>query len=345
MAASVARFAGALLLLAGLAAHDAAAQASLRFERDERERTLTLLAGPVSLPANVGYADAFVSVAAGGTWPIDGWLRAFEVDVVDGEGEVVAARLLHHAGLVDPAERDLFNPVARRIVAFGMETAGISLPGQLGYRVQPSDSVVVAGAFFNPTAEPFAEVYLRMRMIYADARHDPRHQSVLPFYLDAAPPGVAQFDAPPGVSEHSLEWRPSIAGRVLAVGGHLHAGGVSVRLEDVSSGEVLWTGHAQYDAGGALTGVTRKVFARGFRMEPDRAYRITATYANPTDTPIPGAMGHVAGLFLPDDVDRMPPADRLHPAYVADLYGKILAGGTTHAAHGGHAAHGAHATH
>jgi hypothetical protein len=316
------------------------AQPTLRVERRERDRTLTILAGPVSLPANLGYSNAFVPLAAAATWGIDGWLRSFDVELVDGEGRVIDAQLLHHAGLIDPAERDLFNPVARRIVAFGMETDGIRLPGQLGYRVEPSDSVVLAGAFFNPTPRPYENVYLRIRMVYADARHDPRHRSVLPFYLDAAPTGAAQFAAPTGMSEHSEEWRPAIGGRVLALGGHLHGGGVAVRLDDVTTGDVLWTGYGVYDAGGALERVTRTIFARGFRMEADRHYRVTATYDNRTGETIVGAMGQVAGLFLPDEIDDMPPADRSHPAYVADLYGKI-GGASAHS----HTVHGVHAGH
>jgi hypothetical protein len=326
------------LVLAG--ALDLAGQATLQVERWERDRTLTMLAGPVSLPARLGYDAPFVPLVAAGTWGIDGWLRTFEVDLVDADGRPIDAQLLHHAGLIDPLERDLFNPVARRIVAFGMETDDIRLPGQLGYRVEPGDSVVLAGAFFNPTPEPYERVYLRIRMVYADARYDPRHQSVLPFYLDAAPTGVTQFDAPPGLSEHSEEWQPAIGGRVLGLGGHLHDGGVSVRLDDVTSGDVLWTGDGVYDARGTLRGVSRKIFARGFRMEADRSYRVTATYHNHTDATIEGAMGHVAGLFLPDEIEDMPPADRTHPAYVADLYGKI--GGESahsHTVHGGHAGH------
>jgi hypothetical protein len=322
------------------AASDIAAQASLHLERDERARTLTMHAGPVSLPADLGYDASFVPLAVSGTWGIDGWLRAFEVDLVDGEGEVIEAQLLHHAGLIDPRERDLFNPVARRIAAFGMEAEGIRLPGQLGYRVEPDDSVVLAGAFFNPAATPFEQVYLRVRIVYADARHDARHRSVLPFYLDAAPTGVVRFDAPPGVSEHSEVWRPAIGGRVLGLGGHLHDGGVSVRLEEAGTGEVLWTGLAEYDANGELRGVSRKIFHRGFRMDPERAYRVTATYDNDTGAPIHGAMGHVAGLFLPDDVEAMPPADRTLPAYQADLYTKIgNTGAHSHTAHSGHAGH------
>jgi hypothetical protein len=340
MASSIGRLGCAVSWCFVAGAIDVGAQASLRLDVNERDRTLTMLAGPVSLPANLGYDAAFVPLAVAGAWGLDGWLRAFEVEVVDGNGRVVHERLLHHAGLIDPVERDLFNPVARRIVAFGMEMEGIRLPGQLGYRVEPEDSVVLAGAFFNPSSTPFDEVYLRVRMIYADARFDARHQSVLPFYLDAAPTGVVQFDAPPGLSEHSEEWQPAIGGRVLGLGGHLHDGGTSVRLDDVASGEVLWTGEALYDPEGRLQGVSRKIFARGFRMEPDRSYRVTATYENSTGSAITGAMGHVAGLFLPDDVEDMPPADRSHPAYQADLYGKIGQGAAhSHVAHVGHGGH------
>ena len=101
----------------------------LRVERNARKRTLTLEVGPVSLPANLGYGAPYVPVAVGGVLGLNGWLRAFETELVDGDGRTISVNLLHHAGLLAPGERDLFNPSVRRIVAFGMETADIALPG------------------------------------------------------------------------------------------------------------------------------------------------------------------------------------------------------------------------
>ncbi len=310
----------------------------LRFEQNARKRTLTLEVGPVSLPANLGYGSPYVPIAVAGVLDLDGWLRAFDTELVDGKGRTISVNLLHHAGLLAPGERDLFNPSVRRIVAFGMETSRIQLPGQLGYRVEPGDSILLAAGLFNPTDTPFEAVYLRLHVVYADAHYDARHASVLPLYLDAVPPGMATFDVPPGGTRQSWEWSPATAGRIFALGGHLHEHGVSVELEDVTSGERLFVGNAEYDSTGRLTGVSRSVFARGIRISPEHVYRVTATYGNPGTQVLTGAMGHVAGLFLPDSLDDMPAADTRHPAYMSDLYGKLngSTAGHDHGEHGGH---------
>ena len=328
----------ALLLLSLGSPVSASSDPELRIERNARKRTLTLQVGPVSLPANLGYGAPFVPIAVGGVLDLNGWLRAFETELVDGEGRTISVNLLHHAGLLAPRERDVFNPVMRRIVAFGMETARIQLPGQLGYRVEPGDSILLVGGFFNPTDQPFDEVYLRLHVVYADSRHDARYESVLPLYLDAVPSGQSTFDVPPGETRQSWDWRPVIAGRILALGGHMHENGVSVELEDVTTGELLFVGNAEYDDTGALIGVSRKIFARGPRISPDHVYRVTATYRNPANEVVTGAMGHIGGLFLPDAIANMPPADTHHPAYVADLYANPDGSGAGHD-HGGHGGH------
>ena len=83
---------------------------------------------------------------------------------------------------------------------------------------------------------------------------------------------------------------------------------------------MLWVAKAEYDDDGKLTGVSRKIFLRGLKIWPDHLYRVTATYWNPTDEVIHGAMGHIGGLFLPDDIEEMPLADPDDPDYARDLY-------------------------
>src|SRR5688500_13420602 len=112
---------------------------TLHIEADARRRRITLELGPVSLPGNVGYGTASAPLGVAGAWGVDGWLRSVRVEVVDAAGNVFALPVLHHAALVAPADRELFRPVARRIVAFGQETDAIRLPGQLGYRIHPAD--------------------------------------------------------------------------------------------------------------------------------------------------------------------------------------------------------------
>ena len=291
----------------------------LRVRASASKRTLTLEYGPVQLPAGVAYGGTLVPVSVAAPIPVNGWLRGFEVTVLGGNGQPLKQPLLHHAGLFAPDQRDLFNAAMRRIVAFGSETAPIRLPGELGYRVQPGDSVLLLAALYNPTGRSFDSVSLRVTISYADARTDVAHQDVLPLYLDVLPPGDRVYDVPPGDSQRSFDWSPAISGRVLAFGGHLHQYGESVMLEDVTTGDTLWIGRALYDARGNLSGIDRKIFLRGLQLRADHSYRITARYRNPTNQTIRGAMGKIGGLFIPDAQQVMPGVDRSNADYMRDL--------------------------
>lgn len=290
----------------------------LRVEHDARRRTLTLEYGPVTLPAGVAYGGSLVPVSVPTTLPVDGWLRSFAIELLDARGRPLEA-LLHHAGLFAPSERAVFGPAMRRVVAFGSETERIRLPGQLGYRVQPVDTLLLLAALYNATPVTHEGVVLRVEMRYADARLDVVHQDVLPLYLDVMPPGDRVYDVPPGESQRSWEWSPAIAGRALAFGGHLHRYGRELTLEDVTTGDTVWVGRASYDESGELVGVSRTIYLRGVRLHPDHVYRITALYRNPTDRIIRGAMGKIGGLFLPDEGERLPPIDRTDAGYRRDL--------------------------
>ena len=297
----------------------AASPPELRVRASAARKTLTLEYGPVQLPAGIAYGGSLVPVSTAAALPVNGWLRGFEVSLVDGEGRVLKQPLLHHAGLFAPDQRDLFNHAMRRIVAFGSETAPIRLPGELGYRVQPGDSVLLLAALFNSTDVSYNAVSLRVTITYADARTDVAHRDVLPLYLDVLPPGDRVYDVPPGESQRSYDWSPAISGRVLAFGGHLHQFGESVLLEDVTAGDTLWVGRAFYDASGSLAGVDRKIFLRGLELRADHTYRITARYRNPTGDIIRGAMGKIGGLFIPDPQQVMPAVDRSNADYIRDL--------------------------
>jgi hypothetical protein len=141
---------------------------------------------------------------------------------------------------------------------------------------------------------------------------------VLPLYLDVLPPGNRDYDVPAGVSSRSWDWSPAVTGKILALGGHLHRYGRALILENITTGDTIWIGTAEYDAAGELIGVDRKIFWRGYTMRSDHVYRLTAVYDNPTDQTIRGAMGKIGGLFMPASSERHPAVDRADPAYVRD---------------------------
>ena len=288
--------------------------------QDQARRTLTAVYGPVDVPAGVGYEGELVTISAEFELPVDGWLRSFELALTGADGTRVREPILHHAGLFSPGKRDLFSPAMERIVAFGQETEAIALPGQLGYRIQPGDTILLLGALYNTTATGYESLELRLDMVYADARRDVVHTDVLPLYLDVMPPGNRVYEIPPGRSSRSLEWSPAIDGRILALGGHLHQYGTALVLEDVTAGDTIWVGTASHDENDELLGVSRKIYLRGERMRADHVYRITAIYDNPTDEPIGGAMGKIGGVFLPDRGEEMPPVDRMSEEYLRDWH-------------------------
>ncbi len=85
---------------------------------------LTLELPPVDLPAGT-VVDEPASVAE---FPIDGSIYALHAELVDEKGRQLPRVLLHHMNVMDPSERELFLPIARRILASGMETGEIRFP-------------------------------------------------------------------------------------------------------------------------------------------------------------------------------------------------------------------------
>lgn len=103
----------------------------------------------------------------------------------------------------------------------------------------------------------------------------------------------------------SWEGSPAIEARLIGLGGHLHRYATRLWLEDVSTGEVLYEVSPVVAEDGSIEDVPVQLFmsARGIgkKVYPDRVYRISAEYDNPTGQVIEqDAMGAVAGAFVAD---------------------------------------------
>lgn len=303
--------------LASFAPQDLPPDPELSVRQNESRRTLSVTYGPLNLPAALDYTGELVTITVETTLPVDGWLRSFEIEVRDADGRRIHEPILHHAGLFAPDRRDLFSPTMERIVAFGQETAPIRLPGQLGYRITPQDRVLLLGALYNPGSQSYEGIEVHLRMLYADARRDARMTDVVALYLDVMPPGNRVYELPPGRSTRSHEWSPAVDGRVIALGGHLHGYGRSLTLENVTTGDTIWTGYAEYEDG-ELVGVSRRIFNRGVELRADQRYRVSAEYENPHDQPLPGAMGKIGGVFIPAGGQEIPPVDPTTETYLRD---------------------------
>lgn len=283
---------------------------ALRVDADARALVLDLA------PLRLNSHGMIKTPLLGAAVPFSGWLTAFDVELLDADGNVLPQELLHHVNVMLPDRRDLFRPIMQRLVAAGEETSRIELPWPFGVPVRQGERVVAYAMLHDTQGRDWGELTLRLRMHYDRGRRI----AVQPFFMDASPPpGPAGWDLPPGRSERVWEATPAVDGRVLGVGGHLHRYGTELVLEDVAARRVLVRLRPITAADGSIQDVERRrfVWRLGIPLRQGRTYRITARYDNPTgDTIRLGGMGAIAGMIM---AGGWPGSDTSHALYQDDV--------------------------
>lgn len=305
------------------------------------ERVVEVVVGPVELTDGMPHLRSQVQIVR---MPAGGWLRGYDWNVTNAEGEVLPDALLHHVNFVDPDHRKLFDATPRRFLAAGRETRKAMLPPVVGVPFDEGDRFMVSAMFANSTGTDYPEAYVRVRLHYL-ARGDrlvhPR--DVYPFYLDVTGPvGLKDFAVPPGRTVEAWEGSPAVDARILGAGGHVHDYAQRLRLIDLTTGEVLWDAEPNRSASGRVFSVPMGRFwwRGGIPIRSDHRYRAEVVYHNPTGEPSPlGGMGVIAGVVAPADGAEWPALDRSHPDYREDLMNHVMAPEELSGhGHGGHAA-------
>jgi hypothetical protein len=282
----------------------------------------TIDIGPLSLPASSGHGEVEQPGPVAMKLPLDGWLRGMAFELVDARGHRLPAEMLHHLNLIVPDRRELFSDIMLRIGAAGPETRPYTVPSFLGYRIRPGDSLLVTAMLHNPTPRKYDDVRLRVRLALSPVTSWLRPLSIRPVYLDVMPPaGAHSFDLPPGRSVRSWEGRPAVPARLLAAGGHLHQYGTSLRLENLSTGELIWEARPETGKAGEVLGMPRRYFLPlGVQLNPDHRYRLSAEYDNPTGKVlVDGGMGALGGIVLPASGKEWPRVARSDSVYQHDV--------------------------
>lgn len=304
---------------------------------DAEAREIVFEMQPVDMPARADHFSAEQPPAHLGTFPAAGWIHGYTAELVDDRGNEVPRELLHHVNLIAPDQRELFSPIMRRLGAAGTETAPVRLPRLLGYPIEEGERLLVTAMVHNPTGTSYDGVRVRIRMPYTpkSAWIDPIE--VYPFYMDVMPPaGTHAYDLPPGRSEKSWEGSPAVSGRILGMGGHLHDNAVALRLEDRTTGELVWETRPEFDEDGRVVGMPQGKFwwKLGIPIRSDHTYSLTAIYDNPGDTIPAGAMGALGGIITAGRDERWPAPNPDHPDYEKDV-AVTTAGGAYGHEHGG----------
>lgn len=264
--------------------------------------------------------------ASVGEFPVNASIYASRAEVVDANGRVLPMDLLHHMNVMNPAERELFLPIARRILASGRETGEIRFPWLLfGAPVREGERFLANAMIHNPTSVAYRGVRVRLVLSYVPERRPWPLFPIIPWQLDVGfPVGDKAFDLPPGHSERSYEGSPAVEGKLIVIGGHMHEYGRTIEFWDATTNELLWHGEPAPAPPGepsavpittiyGLTGI-------GLRITPSHRYRVRVIYDNPTGRTISaGGMGVVGGLFMPSRTATWPKTDPSDSLYQKDL--------------------------
>ncbi len=315
-----------------------AARVTVDTKRDE----IIIEMAAIDLPAGVGHGaghhhgaaakDPMAAIEPGYppvslvTMPVGGALHGFRVDIVDSAGNQLPSSLLHHLNFIDPFHRELFLPISRRMVAAGKETGGQDLPWLLfGLPIHEGQQLVINAMLHNPTGTSYRQVRTRLVLSYTPQSRPWPFWDVFPWQLDVLfPVGDKSFDLPPGKSVRSYEAKPAVAGKIVAVGGHVHEYATRISLVNATTGAVLWEATPEVDSAGTIKSVPVGRLYRwnriGAPITPDQTYRVSVEYDNPTGAVIPeGGMGVIGGIFAPEDAGQWPAAERSDTLYVKDM--------------------------
>ena len=339
-----------LFAASALAGPGPATPVSVSVAVDSSKHELTITAGPYDLPNMPPMEDhAMMDLGLSHdtpvqhfAWPIDGWFRGFRVDLVDAKGQPVPRHVMHHLIMVNFSRRQLLYSAAERLMGAGTETDDeVSVPKTIGVPMTPGMKLGMYVAWHNDTGKDLDGVFLKLTMLWTPKNQNPRPVNSLPIYMDVnlTVGGSNTFDVPPGRSSKAYEFTLPVGGRLLGVGGHMHDYGLGVRLEDVETGKVLTRIVATRDSSGKLLKMSRKLYGvsgDGLKLKADHKYRVIGEYDNPTgETLVKGAMAHMVGLFVPEDMGRWPRIDPSDPTYQRDLASLQVRGEST-AQHGDH---------
>jgi hypothetical protein len=256
---------------------------------------------------------------------VDGWFRGFKYEIVDAKGNVLDRRLMHHMIMVNFDRRQLLYSAVERIAGAGSETDDASVPKTIGVPLSRGMDLGFYIMWHNESGQDLDGVYLKYTMLWTPTNQNPRPITSLPIYMDVnlTVGGSNTFDVPPGRSEKAYEFTLPVGGRLLGVGGHMHDYGSFVKLEDAESGKELARVNAKRDSTGKVLGMSRKLFGvsgEGLKLKPNHRYKVVGVYDNPTsETRTRGAMAHMVGLFVPDDMNQWPAVDKTDPTMRRDL--------------------------
>jgi hypothetical protein len=306
-----------LLSSFALAQHDhmhMASSAGLKIEHDAAAHTLTVLLGPLNLPANTTHDHIAQPAPQMLEIPFDGWITAYHPSLASPDGQAVPSRVLHHVAFWNTNRADFLCPNKDEHI-FGAGGEGNdwpALPG-VGYRVHKGDRIRITTMFHNPTATSYPNAVLRVKMEYAPAGANLK--SVYPAWFDVQQCGESDFPLQADGTHLTGDIPVNFAGRLLGVGGHMHDYAKRLLLLDTVANQPVASLDATLDEQGHIRSMPIVTFLDrgGYALAKGSKLQVVADYEKPR-TPNADGMAIVVGYFLPNnDADMAVLARKAQP--------------------------------
>ncbi|WP_156870157.1 hypothetical protein [Sporichthya polymorpha] len=229
------------------------------------ETATTVRVGPFVLPpAPMGEAHVNRPIPSIPKPCEDCFITAIEPRFVTADGQradMSKGLMLHHVVITEPGATDVtcgrngVGALGRRLFAAGDERTPIRLPDGFGFRVQPGPWAGII-EMMNHSDTP--QVVFFETVVHHVPASTPGMKPVTPVWLDAANCGTSEFAVPAGKSATPWTWTSSLTGRIVAAGGHVHAGGVGLTLDNVTTDQRICSSRAGYGTG-AMEGMISRM--------------------------------------------------------------------------------------
>lgn len=137
-----------------------------------------------------------------------------------------------------------------RYFASGNERTIMDLPSGYGYRVNSGDEWGIIFHIMNMTPNP-RTVEFKFTYRWVSGGVEP----VKPIWFDIDQCKDSEVSLPAGYSDSEWSWNSTLQGTIVSIGGHVHDRGISIALENASTGQNICTSVAGYAEGSAFAPV------------------------------------------------------------------------------------------
>ena len=312
----------ALLIAVVLVAGSVALGASTPVDRVRVEEGCTptaggyrCLAGPIEVrkgaPAVTPVADLIDAV------PESGFITAMRATLLDPQGNAVPRHAvhLHHAVWLNPTRRDMTcDGFPDRFFATGKERTRIALPAGYGYRwsneaLPPPYSHLSHKWLLNYHLDAMHksryEVYIRLDLDFTPDAEAADTSDITPVWFDVDNCSDSEFNVPKnggtrGKYKTTWDFEMPDTGRFVAMAGHLHDGGIKLKVRNRTQKETVFVSHPTYSKRDRwdLRKMSSFSDASGPTVAAGDELRLIAVYDDSRSWR--RVMGIMIGAFVPD---------------------------------------------